>query len=225
MTAMRNASGNAADLISSLTLDMNRARQAEITQEILEGGGRGADALTGCNAAPRAKLSGAFRSSIVRTGLTASLHGSAGKRSPSFVRRRRPRRGSRGRERTGARRDRSGTRPRLLGARLAALPTRQGRDRERDLHHLPDPGRLRRRADRQALHRPRAGRHLHGHRGGRQRRACCPRTPGRTSTTSTPARPTSSSSAPRTGSARTSSCACSTAPASRSRSRCSRRWG
>ena len=36
MTAMRNASGNAADLISSLTLDMNRARQAEITQEILE---------------------------------------------------------------------------------------------------------------------------------------------------------------------------------------------
>jgi F-type H+-transporting ATPase subunit gamma len=36
MTAMRNASGNAADLISSLTLDMNRARQAEVTQEILE---------------------------------------------------------------------------------------------------------------------------------------------------------------------------------------------
>jgi len=46
MTAMRNASGNAADLISSLTLDMNRARQAEITQEILEVVA-GADALTG----------------------------------------------------------------------------------------------------------------------------------------------------------------------------------
>jgi F-type H+-transporting ATPase subunit gamma len=46
MTAMRNASGNAGELISSLTLDMNRARQAEITQEILEVVA-GADALTG----------------------------------------------------------------------------------------------------------------------------------------------------------------------------------
>jgi F-type H+-transporting ATPase subunit gamma len=46
MTAMRNASGNAGDLISSLTLDMNRARQAEITQEILEVVA-GADALVG----------------------------------------------------------------------------------------------------------------------------------------------------------------------------------
>ena len=36
MTAMRNASKNAGDLIESLTLQMNRARQAEITQEILE---------------------------------------------------------------------------------------------------------------------------------------------------------------------------------------------
>ncbi|MDH4102985.1 MAG: ATP synthase F1 subunit gamma [Thermoleophilia bacterium] len=36
MTAMRNASKNAGDLIDSLTLSMNRARQAEITQEILE---------------------------------------------------------------------------------------------------------------------------------------------------------------------------------------------
>ena len=36
MTAMRNASSNAGDLIDSLTLDLNRARQAEITQEILE---------------------------------------------------------------------------------------------------------------------------------------------------------------------------------------------
>jgi F-type H+-transporting ATPase subunit gamma len=45
MTAMRNASSNAADLIDSLTLDMNRARQAEITQEILEVVA-GADALT-----------------------------------------------------------------------------------------------------------------------------------------------------------------------------------
>jgi F-type H+-transporting ATPase subunit gamma len=46
MTAMRNASKNAADLIDSLTLDLNRARQAEITQEILEVVA-GADALTG----------------------------------------------------------------------------------------------------------------------------------------------------------------------------------
>jgi F-type H+-transporting ATPase subunit gamma len=45
MTAMRNASKNAAELIDSLTLDMNRARQAEITQEILEVVA-GADALT-----------------------------------------------------------------------------------------------------------------------------------------------------------------------------------
>jgi F-type H+-transporting ATPase subunit gamma len=36
MTAMRNASENAGDLIESLTLQANRARQAEITQEILE---------------------------------------------------------------------------------------------------------------------------------------------------------------------------------------------
>ena len=45
MTAMRNASSNAGELISSLTLAMNRARQAEITQEILEVVA-GADALT-----------------------------------------------------------------------------------------------------------------------------------------------------------------------------------
>jgi F-type H+-transporting ATPase subunit gamma len=45
MTAMRNASKNAGELIDALTLDMNRARQAEITQEILEVVA-GADALT-----------------------------------------------------------------------------------------------------------------------------------------------------------------------------------
>jgi F-type H+-transporting ATPase subunit gamma len=44
MTAMRNASENASDLISAYTLAMNRARQAEITQEILEVVA-GADAL------------------------------------------------------------------------------------------------------------------------------------------------------------------------------------
>ena len=36
MTAMRNASKAAGELIDTLTLAMNRARQAEITQEILE---------------------------------------------------------------------------------------------------------------------------------------------------------------------------------------------
>jgi F-type H+-transporting ATPase subunit gamma len=36
MTAMRNASENASTLIEDYTLEMNRARQAEITQEILE---------------------------------------------------------------------------------------------------------------------------------------------------------------------------------------------
>jgi len=36
MTAMRNASDNASELIEGLTLQANRARQAEITQEILE---------------------------------------------------------------------------------------------------------------------------------------------------------------------------------------------
>jgi F-type H+-transporting ATPase subunit gamma len=46
MTAMRNASKNAGELIDSLTLQLNRARQAEITQEILEVVA-GADALRG----------------------------------------------------------------------------------------------------------------------------------------------------------------------------------
>jgi F-type H+-transporting ATPase subunit gamma len=36
MTAMRNASDNAVDLIQDLTLQMNRARQAEITQDLME---------------------------------------------------------------------------------------------------------------------------------------------------------------------------------------------
>jgi F-type H+-transporting ATPase subunit gamma len=36
MTAMRNASENAGEFIDDLTLEMNRARQAEITQEIME---------------------------------------------------------------------------------------------------------------------------------------------------------------------------------------------
>jgi F-type H+-transporting ATPase subunit gamma len=36
MTAMRSASDNAGEIITELTLQMNRARQAEITQEIME---------------------------------------------------------------------------------------------------------------------------------------------------------------------------------------------
>ncbi len=36
MTAMRSASDNAGEIITDLTLEMNRARQAEITQEIME---------------------------------------------------------------------------------------------------------------------------------------------------------------------------------------------
>lgn len=36
MTAMRSASDNAGEIIDDLTLEMNRARQAEITQEIME---------------------------------------------------------------------------------------------------------------------------------------------------------------------------------------------
>jgi F-type H+-transporting ATPase subunit gamma len=36
MTAMRSASENAGEVIEDLTLEMNRARQAEITQEIME---------------------------------------------------------------------------------------------------------------------------------------------------------------------------------------------
>jgi F-type H+-transporting ATPase subunit gamma len=46
MIAMRNASKNAGDLIDRYTLQMNRARQAQITQEILEIVA-GADALAG----------------------------------------------------------------------------------------------------------------------------------------------------------------------------------
>jgi F-type H+-transporting ATPase subunit gamma len=45
MTAMRNAAENAKDVISDLTLEMNRVRQAENTQEILEVVG-GAEALS-----------------------------------------------------------------------------------------------------------------------------------------------------------------------------------
>lgn len=45
MTAMNNASDNASDLIGTLTLSYNKARQAAITQEILEVVG-GAQALT-----------------------------------------------------------------------------------------------------------------------------------------------------------------------------------
>ena len=45
MTAMRSASDNAADVIDDLTLEMNRVRQAEITQEIMEVVA-GAEALT-----------------------------------------------------------------------------------------------------------------------------------------------------------------------------------
>jgi F-type H+-transporting ATPase subunit gamma len=45
MAAMRSASKNAGELIDNLTLSLNRARQAEITQEILEVVA-GADALT-----------------------------------------------------------------------------------------------------------------------------------------------------------------------------------
>jgi F-type H+-transporting ATPase subunit gamma len=45
MTAMRSASENAAEVIDDLTKAMNRARQAEITQEIMEVVA-GAEALT-----------------------------------------------------------------------------------------------------------------------------------------------------------------------------------
>jgi F-type H+-transporting ATPase subunit gamma len=45
MTAMRNAAENAESINDELTLEMNRARQAEITQEILEVVG-GAEALS-----------------------------------------------------------------------------------------------------------------------------------------------------------------------------------
>ncbi|HEY2397536.1 MAG TPA: ATP synthase F1 subunit gamma [Solirubrobacteraceae bacterium] len=45
MTAMHNASENAGELITTYTLQMNRARQAEITQEIMEVVA-GAEALT-----------------------------------------------------------------------------------------------------------------------------------------------------------------------------------
>jgi F-type H+-transporting ATPase subunit gamma len=43
MTAMQSASDNASDMIKNLTLEMNRQRQAAITQEILEvvGGAEG----------------------------------------------------------------------------------------------------------------------------------------------------------------------------------------
>ena len=45
MTAMNNASENAGELIKTLSLSYNKARQAAITQELLEVVG-GAEALT-----------------------------------------------------------------------------------------------------------------------------------------------------------------------------------
>ena len=63
MTAMRNASKNAGELIDRLTLQMNRARQAEITQEILEvvAGAEALDLTARCGVArglPEAARSG-----------------------------------------------------------------------------------------------------------------------------------------------------------------------
>ena len=46
MTAMDNATNNASDLIDRLTLEMNRARQAMITTELMEITS-GAEALKG----------------------------------------------------------------------------------------------------------------------------------------------------------------------------------
>jgi F-type H+-transporting ATPase subunit gamma len=46
MTAMDNATNNAVEMISSLTLEMNRARQAQITRELMDIVG-GAEALRG----------------------------------------------------------------------------------------------------------------------------------------------------------------------------------
>jgi len=46
MTAMENATKNAGDMISALTLQFNRARQASITKELAEIVG-GAEALKG----------------------------------------------------------------------------------------------------------------------------------------------------------------------------------
>ncbi len=57
MNAMTNASNNARDLISSLTLEYNKARQAGITQELLEIVG-GAEALKGLKPDHRRIFSG-----------------------------------------------------------------------------------------------------------------------------------------------------------------------
>ena len=46
MTAMDSATNNAADMIAALTLEMNRARQAQITRELMDIVG-GAEALRG----------------------------------------------------------------------------------------------------------------------------------------------------------------------------------
>jgi F-type H+-transporting ATPase subunit gamma len=46
MTAMDSATSNASDMIDRLTLEMNRARQATITKELMEIVG-GAEALNG----------------------------------------------------------------------------------------------------------------------------------------------------------------------------------
>ena len=55
MTAMRNAAENAESIMDDLTLEMNRARQAEITQQILEVVG-GAEALELTRPRPKTEL-------------------------------------------------------------------------------------------------------------------------------------------------------------------------
>ena len=76
MTAMRNASKAAGELIDTLTLAMNRARQAEITQEILEVVA-GADALSGSDQRAR-RLAGGHHAQearpILRTLFRARAH-------------------------------------------------------------------------------------------------------------------------------------------------------
>ena len=121
---------------------------------------------------------------------------------------------------TGARRgDGAGSRAVVLGAGVDSLPPRQGRDGERLLHHLPGPGRDLRGAAGGASARPRPERHLLQR---CERRPAAGRPVDARADARRRVRPCSSSG--RTArSAATSSCACSTAPGSRSRSRCSRR--
>ena len=159
MTAMRNASENATDLIKDLTLQMNRERQAEITQEIMEVvAGAESLTLTACRARQGAETNGSQHQ-----GSRADRRAAAGAERERQRAQRRPDRGDPGRRDRG-RVPRQAARDQLGDHRRAR--DRAGRRGGRE--HQPEP-RLRGPAAPRRRPRPRGGDGHHRRRGARHR--------------------------------------------------------